>query len=348
MMTKINTEVSLAELIDEHHQKYQDAPRPYLGGSVMGHHCERWLWLSFRWAVVEQFPGRVLRLFRRGHNEEATVVDDLKAIGCAMTNTGEKQATVKIGPHMSGHADGIITHGLPGAEKTPHLLEIKTHARKSFDDLEKNGVKQSKPQHWAQMQIYMHGLGLKRTLYYAVCKDDDRIHTERIEYDKGAAETLIERGEKIVSAERMPDPISTDPSWYQCCFCAAHEFCHKTKMTQEVNCRTCAHATPESDGTWSCARWETGNIPDDFQRTGCDSHVLHPDLVPWPMKPSNDPHEAVYEINGTDVRNGEGDAYTFSSKELIAGGEACANELVGKVKETFPDAKVTGKEDVPF
>ena len=46
--------------------------------------------------------------------------------------------------------------------------------------------------------------------------------------------------------------------------------------------------------------------------------MLHPDLVPWPIKDSNTPHEAVYEINGADVRNGEGDAFTFSSKELIA------------------------------
>ena len=70
-------------------------------------------------------------------------------------------------------------------------------------------------------------------------------------------------------------------------------------------------------------------------------------MVPWPQKDSNDPHEAVYEIDGKDVRNGEGDAYVYSSKELIVGGEACADKLVGEVRETFPGAKIVDVE-VPF
>jgi hypothetical protein len=73
--------------------------------------------------------------------------------------------------------------------------------------------------------------------------------------------------------------------------------------------------------------------------------VLHPDLVPWQMKDSSNPHEAVYEINGKDVRNGEGDAYVYSSKELIAGGEACAADIVQKSREVFPGAEVVGVRD---
>lgn len=342
---KIDLDGNIVDLIDQHHESQQDAPREYLGGSILGHHCDRWLWLSFRWAVIEKFDGRILRLFRRGHNEEITIIDDLKAIGVDVVATVDKQSSVPMPPHLGGHSDGIARSGIPGAENTPHLLEFKTHAKKSFDALCKDGLKKSKPMHWCQMQVYMHGLGLKRGLYVAVCKDDDRIYTERVEYDKEAAEQLVERAERIVSAERMPDPLSTDPSWYQCKFCAAHNFCHKSKLTQEVNCRTCAYATAEDNGEWSCARWESKGIPVEYQRTGCDSHVLHPDLVPWPMKDSGSPYEAVYEINGVDVRNGEGDAHVFTSQELIAGGEACAHELVGAVKDTFPGAEVVGVRD---
>jgi hypothetical protein len=53
----------------------------------------------------------------------------------------------------------------------------------------------------------------------------------------------------------------------------------------------------------------------------------------------------VYEIAGKDIRNGEGDAYVYSSKELIAGGEACADENVQKVRETFPGAEVVEVRD---
>ena len=73
--------------------------------------------------------------------------------------------------------------------------------------------------------------------------------------------------------------------------------------------------------------------------------MLHPDLVPWPAKDSNTPHEAVYEINGKDIRNGEGDAYVYGSKELIAGGEACADDGVQQVREAFPGAEVVEVRD---
>lgn len=303
----------LAALIDRAHEAKPDKPRPHLGCSMVGHHCERWIWLSFRWAVREKFPGRILRLFRRGHDEEKTIYDDLQAAGVKVFGA---QTLVDFGGHVSGSTDGEV-EGVPGGGNKRHLLECKTHAKKSFDDLAKNGVEKSKPQHWAQMQVYMRGRGLDRALYYAICKNDDRIYTERIRYDEDAADTLIKRGHRLALAERMPDPISTDPSWYLCKFCAAHEFCHKTKMTREINCRTCAHVTPERDGTWSCARWDGKNIPYDFQLTGCGSHVLHPDLVPWEMADSNDPHEAVYMIDGEPVRNGESDAHVLTSRELV-------------------------------
>ena len=63
--------------------------------------------------------------------------------------------------------------------------------------------------------------------------------------------------------------------------------------------------------------------------------MLHPDLVPWEIKDSTNPHEAVYVINGKDIRNGEGDAFVFASKELIAGGDMCADENVQLLRETF-------------
>lgn len=330
-----------AALIDQHHEAKQDPPRPHLGGSLLGHPCERWLWLSFRWAVQERFPGRIKRLFRRGQNEEDIVVSDLKAIGVKVTHTGKNQMRLDFGKHVAGSVDGICEDGVPMGGMQPHLLEIKTHALKSFDDLCAKGVEASKPQHWAQMQVYMHGAGVERALYFAVCKNDDRIYTERVKYDKAATLKLIERGHRVTMAERMPDPLSTDPSWYQCKFCPAHAFCHEGQPTQHVNCRTCAHATPMPHSTWRCERHDADNIPEDFQRQGCDDHVLHPDLVPWGWKPSDDPNEAVYVINGVDVRNGHADAYVFASSELIANPAGCTDALAGKVRRTF-GAKVTG------
>ena len=78
-------EITITSLIDAAHQDRIEKPRAHMGCSTLGHHCERWLWLSFRWAVVEKFQGRILRLFRRGFNEEATIISDLRAIGMSVT-----------------------------------------------------------------------------------------------------------------------------------------------------------------------------------------------------------------------------------------------------------------------
>ena len=102
----------------------------------------------------------------------------------------------------------------------------------------------------------------------------------------------------------------------------------------QVHCRTCALSTAKPDGTWTCERWSGAVIPDETQYEGCNSHVLHPDLVPWKLIPGEADNEAVYEIEGHHVRNGEADANVFSSKEILANPSACAikDNLVMKVR----------------
>lgn len=287
-------------------QANQEPPRPHLGLSQIGHPCDRWLWLSWRWAIVEKFPGRILRLFRRGQDEEARLIEDLRAAGLVVSEADEqgRQHGVRFSAHLSGSMDGIIESGVPEAPHKPHIFEAKTHSTKSFSDLCKKGVQKSKFQHFAQCQTYMHGKGIDRALYVAVNKDDDSIYVERIRYDKDVAEKLVERGHRIVASDRMPEPVSSDPSWYQCKMCPAHALCHKSALPKEVNCRTCLHATAGAEG-WHCERWGAA-IPEDVQRTGCDSHAIHPDLVPWKMLDSPDGVTAAYEIDGQRVLVGEG------------------------------------------
>ncbi len=330
---------TIQALIDKGHETRAELSRSHLGCSMLGHPCDRWLWLSFHWAVIEPFPGRILRLFRRGQLEERTVIQDLESIGIEITGTQDR---VYFDNHVSGSLDGIAT-GVPESPKTPHVLEIKTHSLKSFDDLVKKGVEASKPQHYIQMQVYMLGKHLDRALYVAVCKNDDRIYTERVRLDKAIAEKAVKRGHTIASDPRLPPPLSTDPTWYECKFCAAHDFCHKTKLTKEVNCRTCAHSTAMQDSTWRCERLDGDNIPVEFQRTGCDAHVLHPDLVPWKMLDSPVQWDALYEIEGKPVANGEPDVCIFGSKEILSNPKACAHgqHSMAEYREHL-DARVDG------
>lgn len=315
-------EYSIQNLIDKVHERSQEGPRGHMGCSMLGHPCDRWLWLSFRMAVIEKFPGRILRLFRRGQDEEAKVVSDLRAIGLSVQKTGVNQSRVDFGCHVSGSIDGIIEHGVPEAPKSKHILEIKTHGKKSFDDLVKNGVEKSKPQHFVQMQMYMAGMKIDRALYVAVCKDDDRIHTERVKLDKAVAQKAIDRGHRLAKEDRMPPPLSTDPTWFECRFCAAHEFCHKTQLTKEVNCRTCTNSTAREDSTWHCEQYDV-TLDFENQKVGCEAHVLHPDLVPWPHKVVE--NVVTWITPEGDIKNGQSSFDTFESTEIVANPKACAS-----------------------
>ncbi|MEG1603640.1 MAG: hypothetical protein RR340_08490 [Cloacibacillus sp.] len=249
-----------------------------------------------------------MRLFRRGRREEETIVADLRAAGIKIHSTcldDDGQSRVDFGCHVSGSLDGIIESGVPGAEKTRHIAEFKTHSLKSFKELQSKGVLEAKRQHWWQMQGYMLGTKIDRALYVAVCKDNDEMYTERVYLEKEKAEALVQRGHRLAMQERIPEPLSSDPTWYQCKFCAAHDFCHVSHLSTEINCRTCSHVTPTKDGRFICAAESNHELSEDEQRAGCEGHVAHPDLVPWKWLGGNaNGMCGRYEIKGTGYLNG--------------------------------------------
>ena len=338
-----NQDFTISGAVDAFHEGRQERPRPHLGASLLGHHCDRYLWLTFRWAVQEQFKGRILRLFRRGQLEETTVVQDLRSIGCTITNTGDQQSRVDFGSHVSGSMDGCIQQGLPGYEREKLVLEIKTHSAKSFAELARDGVSKAKPQHLVQMQAYMLGTGVKLALYYAVCKDTDEIYTEIVAFDQQAAQDAVARGKRIALSDRIPEPCpGAGPSWWQCKYCPAYAMCWQQQPTQHVNCRTCAHSTAAKDGTFGCEKW-LAPIPLDAQHVGCDEHVLHPDMVPWPLDDTRSTAEAAaYVIDGRVVKNGKAGADVYSSTEILATPVGCT--IGGAVEEMRAKfgAKVVG------
>lgn len=315
---------TIEKKIYKYYELHQEPPRPHIGASELGNPCERAIWLKFRLAVIEKFNGRMLLLFDRGQREEERIINHLRNIGVRVTHTGNNQMRFSFGSHVAGSCDGIIEGGLPNAPKARAILECKTHSDKSFNDVKKKGVEKSKPNHWIQCNIYGYGAGIDRALYVAVNKNNDEIYTEWLHLDKAIAQKYIERGQRIALEERIPPPISTDPSWFSCKFCPSHSFCFDTHLTKEVTCRTCAHSTPKTDSTWRCERYGADDIPFEYQLQGCDCHSFHPDLVPWKPLDGPDDWTAAYEINGQYVANGEPDVRVYSSKEILANPEACA------------------------
>jgi hypothetical protein len=253
----------------------EDGLRPYLGMSGLGHHCNRYLWLQFRWCYKNTIPARLSRLFQRGHNEEEHVVKILESIGCRCSGVIDNQAEFSaVSGHCKGHSDGMIEN-VPEAPLTPHVLEIKTAAHTKFNELKKKGLQKANPVYWAQIHLYMKHSGLSRALHYTVNKNNDNVYIERIRYDASFADGLIRKGTTIVLSEIAPSIIfPCSPTYFQCKgrgeknWCDAYDVCFG-KVPIEKNCRTCQAVQILDDGKWGCTKLGI-ELATGQQRLGCN------------------------------------------------------------------------------
>ncbi|WP_422491653.1 PD-(D/E)XK nuclease family protein [Endozoicomonas sp. ALE010] len=281
---KIPEADSTIQRIYRHYEAQADNGfRPHLGASLIGEPCSRSLWYSFHWCTAARFDGRMLRLFETGQLAEARFADNLRAAGVQVyeedPQTGQQFRVTACDGHFGGSMDGVGL-GFVEAPKSWHVIEMKTHSEKSFKELVNKGVEESKPRHFAQMQVYMHlaeNGPLKRAYYLAVNKNTDALYGERVKYDKTKATALVNKAAAIIASDLPPEKIHQDPSWYQCKFCDHAAVCHG-QQAPVVNCRTCLHSTAIENGEWHCARYDC-LIPTEQQRKGCQSHLYLPDLL---------------------------------------------------------------------
>lgn len=298
----------LLEQIDKAIEDAQDrSHRKHLGASLIGRQCARQLWYVFRWALKEEFSGRMLRLFERGQLEEDRFVGFLRATGATVYDrdpqSGDQWRILDVDGHFGGSCDGVAVD-LPQLPKgMPCVLEMKTHNSKSFAKLKKDGVTKAKPEHFVQLQTYMLKLEVEVGLYLAVNKDDDEIYAEFVALDKAVGTRAIARARSIIYSDEAPARISESPGWFECRFCAFVEICH-LKAKPEINCRTCCHATPGPEGSWTCAR---GNPQAGERQQGCPEHLYNPHLLKIVQVVSGDTQENWLEllrVDGTVVKTG--------------------------------------------
>jgi hypothetical protein len=99
------------------------APRDYLGGSRLGHACERALQFEFTATPKDEgqgFSGQVLRIFAIGHELEELAILWLRGAGFDLyTQKGNRPDGGQFGfsvagGRIRGHVDGIIAAGSEG------------------------------------------------------------------------------------------------------------------------------------------------------------------------------------------------------------------------------------------
>ena len=251
--------------------------RSHMGASLIGGECARAIWYNFRWATKSNFEGRLLRLFNRGHLEEARFIAMLLMIGCEVYQQDENGNQFRISHaegHFGGSGDGVVI-GLPDLPPgTAALSEFKTHNDKSFTELKAKGVRDAKFEHYVQMNVYMRKMGIAVALYLAVNKNNDELYGEIIPLDSAVADQFLDRGEKIVWMAEPPNKLNESPGFFKCRWCDHRPVCH-LKAAPDKNCRTCAYSQPAEDGNWHCTLPGFEQvIPKELQLTGCSHYEV--------------------------------------------------------------------------
>lgn len=220
-------------------------PRDYLGGSRLGHSCERALQFEFTNTPKDQgsqFSGQTLRIFAIGHVLEDLAVAWLRQAGFDLyTRKGNRPDGGQFGfsvagGRIRGHVDGIIAAGPEGfGLAVPALWECKTMNAKNWRSCVKHGVARSKPVYAAQIALYqaymeaqVPGIAANPALFTAINKDTAEIHHELVAFDAELAQRMSDRGVRILKAcdagEWLPR-VAQEPDWFECRFCPWSERC---------------------------------------------------------------------------------------------------------------------------
>ena len=256
----------LPTTVDKIYEIYEqeEHPRVYLGASLIGAECSRYIYYCFRWAKPERVKPRIRSIFETGNVWEDRLIKNLEDAGIEVH---DKQASLKDEKcvWLQGHCDGSIDP--VEAPKTRHVLEIKSMAEKYFKQFLKEGVA-SFTRYYCQAQLYMGWLGYTRAIFLVVNKNTDERASERIEYSGSDFKALRMRADSIVFATEIPQKLSENPADYRCKMCNMYGVCHGAEKLQK-NCRTCKQIRFANKQTKCYCILTDEELDYNKQREGC-------------------------------------------------------------------------------
>ena len=227
---EINLIVDSALLADE----ALVAPRAFnVSPSLIGDECKRRIQYEITRAPGAPHPGKLLRIFRRGHVYEDYIVGWLRAAGFVISVAGAdgRQHGFSVGGgHMRGRLDGIVLDG-PAIEGLayPCVFEAKVLGEKGWKSAVKDGVNKAHPRYADQISLYQAYIDhTNPALFCALNANTMELYFEAIEFDQVRAQAASDRAVAILRAvlagEVLPR-ISDDATKFPCGWCRFKEHC---------------------------------------------------------------------------------------------------------------------------
>lgn len=261
-----------------------ETPRGHLGMSQIGNPDTRTLWLKFRWSLPDVPTPRTLRIFKLGdwiEMENARLLRLVPGVDLRTVDAEGNQFSFRyLGGHFAGSMDGAVI-GLPEAPMKWHVWESKSVSGKRFGELVRSGVQAWSPEYYGQVQCYMGATGMERALFMAHCKEDSRLHVERVRKEPMYWEAMQEKARRIIEDVDLPASTWKDRSWYESRFLSEEaQAVYWGDRLPAPNCRNCRFSEAVTDARETGARWHCHLQRDDRsleeQRAGCQAHQYLP------------------------------------------------------------------------
>lgn len=200
--------------------------RDYLGASALGHPCDRSVQFAFAGAPKErEMTPDTLRKIAFGHLSEAWAYQEFKDAGFWLTQHnkfGALYSFSQMDGKFKGHPDGVFIKGPPvEGMGYPSLWEHKGVGHKTYDAVERQGLKKARPGYYTQVNLYMAYLELTEhpaVLTFTNLDTGAQTHLS-IPYDADEAQKASDRAVKIIKATEAGDLLPrafADQSHYVC------------------------------------------------------------------------------------------------------------------------------------
>jgi hypothetical protein len=213
-------------------ERKKEPPRKYLGASLAGHQCDRYV--QYQWLVIqkelpgEEFSAKMLKIFDRGHIYEDRARRWLQAAGFLFA--GIQIRINDFDDRFGGHVDGILAGFYPGESPValPALWECKCLNDKGWKSVEKDGLKKHSPTYWGQVHTYMGYLGLPRCLFTVVNANTMELQHLLIDFLESEATMIHSKIGRVFTATTLGELLprcTTDPAFYVCVYCPFRKPC---------------------------------------------------------------------------------------------------------------------------
>lgn len=191
--------------------------------------CPRSIFFKFKQAPTAEIAAERLRVFDHGDYLHRMILKPLFSLGLV------RSSEVPIPPKeiVAGKADAIVT-----IEGEPFVLDIKSISGRL--NLEK--LKEPYPEHYWQVQLYLHFFNIEKGILLYVNKDTQEIKEFIFGYKEKIAKECLNWFEKLkekIESNIIPPTLPDYPENWQCqkegkIFCPYFEIC-KAAGKGEIN-----------------------------------------------------------------------------------------------------------------